>query len=218
MSEEIISKELNSDTINLIGNFENWFKQLISNPIYLSAFLDIEASEESLQSIESIFETYKSVYNIISQYNAVQYRDDTAEYFTNAKQKMSTMIPIYERFLNNYRNLLSVLSEKTEPSTLEEFTEIDHDFEDDFDAYQNIIENRDEFAEEDCSDDGLIYPECHDLSDQISNEISSYMWKKDLRIILFGNDFDKMKMNNNLVRPDLRSIQLAPQNLLRENY
>ena len=176
MTAETIAETLTNENIETVRQLEQMIQKSVANPLFVSDSNQTK-SERIVKTMNEELDVYKGIYETISKYEAVQYREDTVSYFENAKMKMEKMIPIYEGIIKRYELVTNVAYKGADVGTISSLEGYNSSLLSDISAHRN---------EEDSDEDRFDLRKIIFGSDTEDIRSGKYMVRKDLRAIQYA--------------------------------
>lgn len=207
----------NDDNIEAIDSLETTIASMSQTAMYITPGVDISKNYISMtESLQNLVDTYEKVYNELLKYEAIQYNEESAQYFTDAKEKMARMLPIYKKIVERYKLVLAALSGEASLDTISSLPGYDKKIEQDLDVVTQLANLNETYQKMNCTVEERTTPgtQCYIIKHQLielENNASSTS-KVDLREMIFANDLDEINLEDYKVRSALNNIKFITNN------
>lgn len=214
MTADTVREQISEDTVASIGKLEDFMYELSNKAMYADSSLSPRKDEKLISGLKETLAAYKNTYETISKYEAVQYRADTAEFFANAKNNMSKMVPIYERVADRYEKVYSVIYDNADISTISSLPGYSAQVATDLKSFSSMLIKNNKYKSMNCTVEQrtTVGTTCYELRQELMKMESSKGNTVDLRTIIVGDDADMLKNRDYSSKDYVLSILYAVDN------
>lgn len=213
------AKDIFTDkNIEAIGSLETTIANMSQTAMYIKPGVDISKNYKStIESLQNLIDTYEKVYNELLNYEAIQYSEESAQYFADAKEKMAKMLPIYKEIVERYKLVLTAMSGEASLDTLSSLPGYDKKIKEDLDVVVRFTNLNKTYQKMNCTVEERTTPgtQCYIVKHQLielENNTSSAS-KVDLRKMILADSLKGINPNEYKVRSALNNIKSITNNL-----
>lgn len=204
--------------IEAIDSLETTIANMPQTAMYIKPGVDISKNYKStIESIQNLVDTYEKVYNELLNYEAIQYSEESAQYFADAKEKMAKMLPIYKEIVERYKLVLTAMSGEASLDTLSSLPGYDKKIKEDLDVAVQFTNLNKTYQKMNCTVEERTTPgtQCYIIKHQLielENNTSSASGV-DLRKMILADSLKEINPDEYKVRSALNNIKSIANNL-----
>ena len=204
---------LSDDNIEAISNLEEAFKSMSQTAMYINPTTVTTNYDTAIKTIQDEINIYENVYNELLKYEAIQYNQKSFQYFAEAKEKMSAMLPTYKNVFERYKLVLAAISGNADLETISSLPGYDKKIQQDLNALSEYNTLNNAYRKMNCTVEERTTPgtQCYITKHKLIEieDSASSIAKVDFRKIILAEDTEKIASGENIVRPTLNNIKFT---------
>lgn len=206
------------ENVEAIDSLETTITSMSKTAMYIKPGVDISKNYKStIESLQNLVDTYEKVYNELLNYEAIQYSEESAQYFADAKEKMAKMLPIYKEIVERYKLVLTAMSGEASLDTLSSLPGYDKKIKEDLDVVVQFTNLNKTYQKMNCTVEERTTPrtQCYIIKHQLielENNTSSAS-RVDLRKMILADSLKEINLDEYKVRSALNNIKSITNNL-----
>lgn len=213
MKPDDVRSKLTQDSIEEVSKLERSIHNFATTPMLIKSF-GPNKDENLIGELKKELKQYENIYEVIKDEEAIQYRADTVSYFSNAKERMAKMLPIYKTIIDRYSKFYAVIYDKASTSTISGFPGYNTAIGDDLLKFSELVAVNRAYKNSNCTeaqkkDESTA---CYKNKQKIIQLQAVTKSTVDMRGLIAGEYLSDIQDSANLVDRYLLSINLAVDN------
>ena len=204
---------LSDDNIEAISNLEEAFKSMSQTAMYINPTTVTTNYDTAIKTIQDEIDIYEDIYNELTKYEAIQYSQESSQYFAEVKEKMSVMLPIYKNVFERYKLVLEAVSGKTDFDAISSLPGYDKKIQQDLSALSQYVTLNTTYQKMNCSIEERTTPgtQCYITKHKLIEieDSANGASKVDFRKMILAEDSEIITSGENIVRPVLNNIKFV---------